>query len=72
MPNPRTPRFRYRMAVAVALVILGTCATSAFAQSPNVVIQWNNAVLQGVRDSQLGPPMVARALFVVHNCIYDA
>jgi hypothetical protein len=72
MPNPRTPRFRYRMAVAVALAILGTCATSAFAQSPNVVIQWNNAVLQGVRDSKLGPPMVARALFVVHNCIYDA
>jgi hypothetical protein len=72
MPNPRTHRFGYRMAVAVALAILGSCATSAFAQSPNVVIQWNNAVLQGVRDSKLGPPMVARALFVVHNCIYGA
>jgi PAP2 superfamily len=72
MPNPRTRRFRYRMAVAVALAILGTCATPAFAQSPNVVIQWNNAALQGVRDSKLGPPMVARALFVEHNCIYDA
>src|SRR6202790_3274709 len=41
-------------------------------ETPNVVIQWNNAALQGVRDSKLGPPMVARALFIVHNCIYDA
>src|SRR5262249_18061344 len=39
--------------------------------SPNVVIRWNNAALQGVRDSKLGPPMVARALAIVHTCIYD-
>jgi PAP2 superfamily len=72
MSNPRTRRFRCRMAVAVALAILGTCATPAFAQSPNVVIQWNNAVLQGVRDSKIGPPMVARALAIIHTCIFDA
>jgi hypothetical protein len=39
---------------------------------PNVAIQCNNAVLQGVRDSRLGPPMVTRALAIVHTCIYDA
>src|SRR6266403_5512715 len=39
---------------------------------PNVVVQWNQAALQGVRDSKLGPPMVARALAIVHTCIYDA
>src|SRR6202171_5699121 len=38
----------------------------------NVVIQWNNAALQGVRDSKVGPPMVARALAIVHTWIYDA
>lgn len=37
-----------------------------------VVIQWNEAFLQGVRDSRLGPPMVARALAIGHTCIYDA
>jgi hypothetical protein len=37
-----------------------------------VVIQWNEAFLQGVRDSKLGPPMVARALAIGHTCIYDA
>jgi len=29
-------------------------------------------VLQAVRDSRLGPPIVARALAIVHTCIYDA
>ena len=37
-----------------------------------MVIQWNDAFLQGVRDSKLGPPMVARALAIGHTCIYDA
>ncbi len=56
------------------IFILVLCAISACCQglSPNVVIQWNQAALQGVRDSKLGPPMVARALAIVHTCIYDA
>jgi hypothetical protein len=45
--------------------------TVAFSQE-NVVIQWNQAALQGIRDAKLGAPMVARALAVVHTCIYDA
>jgi hypothetical protein len=54
------------------LFILTTLTASAQEPAPNVVIQWNNATLQGVRDSKLGPPMVARALAIVHTCIYDA
>jgi hypothetical protein len=38
----------------------------------SVVVRWNDAALQGVRDSKIGPPMVARALAIVHTCIYDA
>ena len=38
----------------------------------SVVLLWNEAALQGVRDSRLGPPIVARALAVVHTCVYDA
>src|SRR5690242_8379033 len=48
------------------------CSVPAFATDPNVVVQWNQAALQGVRDSTLGPPMVARALAIVHTCMYDA
>jgi len=38
----------------------------------NVVIEWNQIALQAIRESHLGPPMVARALAVVHTCMYDA
>src|SRR5947208_14283517 len=36
----------------------------------NLVIVWNGAALQGVRDSRLGPPMVARAPATVPRCVY--
>jgi hypothetical protein len=38
----------------------------------SVVVRWNEAALQGVRDSKLGPPMVSRALAILHTCVYDA
>jgi len=49
----------------------------AWARSPSpagdtIVVRWNSAALPGVRDSKLGPPKVARALAIVHTCIYDA
>src|ERR1700704_2878435 len=58
--------------MTVTSVVL--CPTLAWPRdgAPNVVIQWNNAALQGVRDSKLGPAMVARSLAIVHTCIYDA
>lgn len=56
-----------------ALTLLATGSVQVTAQSrPTIVVQWNNAALQGVRDSKLGPPMVARALAIVHTCIFDA
>ena len=38
----------------------------------SIVLDWNQAALQGVRESKLGPPMVARALAIFHTCAYDA
>src|ERR1700730_5975389 len=58
--------------IAIAGVALGSTFAWAKHMTPNVVIHWNQAALQGVRDSNLGPPMVARALAIVHTCIYDA
>src|SRR5258708_22459230 len=59
--------------MTVAFVVLSArLAWSHDVVTPNVAIQWNQAALQGVRDSKLGPPMVARALAIVHTCIYDA
>lgn len=47
----------------------------AFAQetvTDNVVIKWNNALLQAIRDTKYVPPKAARTLAIVHTAIYDA
>jgi hypothetical protein len=51
-----------------------SAARHASAAQPrdSVVNEWNQAFLDGVRGSKLGPPMVARALAIAHTCIYDA
>jgi hypothetical protein len=72
----RKPRLRIPGRVQTVLIsasiALSPNLASAKHSEPSVVIQWNNAALQGVRDSKLGPPMVARALAIIHTCIYDA
>ncbi len=45
---------------------------SAGAAPQTVVVQWDNTAIQGVRDAKLGAPMAARALAIVHTCMYDA
>src|SRR5437667_1643914 len=42
------------------------------ATTDNVAIQWDNALLQAIRVTKPGPPIVARALAIVHTAIYDA
>lgn len=79
MKNVVAPKRRFVVAVvAVALFVTGLTtpaspATSqAFLPGDSVTLRWNMAALSAVRSSTLGPPMVARALAVVHTCIYDA
>jgi len=49
-----------------------TLPPAARLRGDSVVVRWNQAALQGVRDGKLGPPMVSRALAIVHTCVYDA
>ena len=42
------------------------------AASPTVVARWNSVALHAISATHLGPPMVARALAILHTCIYDA
>src|SRR5207248_10089514 len=49
-----------------------TLPPAARLRGDSVVVRWNQAALQGVRDAKLGPPMVSRALAIVHTCVYDA
>lgn len=38
----------------------------------NVVLQWNQAALQAIRDTHPGPPMDARMLAILNTCTFDA
>src|SRR5260221_12098200 len=68
--SARVARFWFLLAIGILVFHITTAGNAA--ASDNVVVQWNVAALQGVRDSRIGPPMVARALAIVHTCIYDA
>ncbi|HVR71569.1 MAG TPA: vanadium-dependent haloperoxidase [Vicinamibacteria bacterium] len=61
-------------ATAVVVVCLGwnlSAATSSAAE-PNVVVRWNQALLQSIRNTGFAPMFAARALAVVHTSMYDA
>ena len=64
-------------AAALMLVMVLVAATARGEEhrkhsEPTIVVIWDSAALQAVRDTHLGPPMVSRALAIVHTCIYDA
>jgi len=66
----------------VTRILSLVCLAASLCQSPaiaavaptdsNADLQWNSATLQGIRDAKLGAPMVARALAIVHTCMFDA
>jgi Domain of unknown function (DUF6851) len=66
--SPVKLRVSFSVRVLIATMLL-TCFAAA---SNNLVLRWNDALLQGIRDSRLGPPMVARALAISNTCMYDA
>src|SRR2546422_1389174 len=59
-------------ALAAAAPAFGGIPLDVLAAQGSVVLLWNEAALQGVRDSRLGPPMVARALAIVQTSVFDA
>ncbi len=56
------------VAAALALLLFGHGALGI----PLAPTKWNSAAQQGIRDAKLGAPVVARALAIVHTCMYDA
>jgi len=60
------------LATILGSALLELSTGSASANNINMVMQWNNACLQGVRNTHPGPPMVARMLAIMHTCMYDA
>ena len=58
---------------AVSLLLEGCGGgSSTVGTTRNAVLLWNNTMLQAVRGTKPGPPMVARMLAVVSTCVFDA
>ncbi len=58
------------VAVLAAMTII---AQPSLADSlDSLVVQWNQTLLQAVRDTSPGPPMIARMLAISHTCMYDS
>jgi hypothetical protein len=79
--KPLKSRRRLWITLATTTTLsLATTATTALAHTDarhdhgrdNVVLRWNQAGLDAIINSRLGPPMVARAMAVLHTCVYDA
>lgn len=61
------------IAVTVAASAIGLLgAAPAPAAVDNVAMKWNTALLQGIRESTIGPPMIARGVAIAHTCMFDA
>ncbi len=66
-------RFFRNALVPIATLCLGSQVALAAPPPPdNVVLQWDSAILQAIRDLHPGPPMAAREIAIVHTCMYDA
>jgi hypothetical protein len=62
---------RRRIAGGCALLALVASSTSPAAQA-NIAIQWNTVTLQAIQRVSFAPMYTARALAIVHTCMYDA
>jgi hypothetical protein len=65
------PRFRlFAVAMILSLCTMGLLPHAQAEET--IVVTWNEATLQAIRDTRPGPPIVARMLAITHTCMYDA
>jgi hypothetical protein len=66
-------REHFGRSIGIALLTC-LCANSVspVSRATKLVLDWNAASLQGIRDAKMAAPMAARALAIVNTCMYDA
>ena len=63
---------RWSKVVLICLTFVAFGSAKSTWAADTVVVQWDNATLQAIRDTRPGPPIVARALAILHTVIFDA
>jgi hypothetical protein len=61
-----------RLIGGVFLTFIYLSITQPALAESNVVLEWNDVLLQTVRNTRFAPMLTARALAIVHTCMYDA
>jgi hypothetical protein len=75
---PATRRRRVASLLASIIVIGGVGVATPVSKAaetappPNAVVRWNRAVLRAIEQASPGPTIAARAVAVLHTCMYDA
>src|SRR3954466_4938007 len=63
-------------AMTLLLVAASTLTTGQLPEAksarPDMVIKWNDVVLEAIRQDRTAPPVAARNMAIVHVAIYDA
>jgi hypothetical protein len=74
VPRAQHVFLRYAVIITALLSILATQARTTYGagSGDTVVVQWNDAALQAIRDLHPGPPMAARMIAIANTCMYDA
>lgn len=69
-----TLRTSRRIVALLCFFVIGVGASSAALAHgrDNVVLQWNSALLQAIRNAGFAPIRAARGFAILHTCMYDA
>jgi hypothetical protein len=68
----RSSRLKSLYSLCLVSVLAALAPAARADTGDSVVLQWNAALLQAIRDTHPGPPMCARELAVVNTCTYAA
>ena len=61
-----------RKGLVLSTAIAAAVCASAPAHAATIVTEWDAQLLQAIRTTHPGPPIVARSLAVAHTCMYEA
>ena len=68
----RRSRLTSRVLVLSINLLVGFAFNQSAVTSGNVVLQWNDAIVESIRNTKSPPPVAARAFSITHTAMFDA